>query len=532
VSLGELQRPYMLYFNNLRRSHERKKKIMRLATIAGTAATMGLLHLSTANDGMLSFYPAIILAGTIASWAVIYRRIHLSRTAWQAALWAMWAGFWYFAVTIHWVGEALITQPTEGFRDVALAYAGSLGCTLLFFPWWGLAAFASRLWTRYGATTFAAMWSIADFLLGEFVYALPLGSISLATLDTPAEGLLSALGTHGTSLLIVWLGSSIGQPHRPWRALVPLATSIALWTVSIASPTSPSTSSEASVALVQLNKPIPVGDSAADYQDDLEAAIIRIAAASFSQGATLIAFPESTMLSDLSADHPNFLSRLQTEIPEGKAIIIGSRSVETTGSIGTSASFDVEVFNTAQILTRHEIVDQYQKSHLAIFGEYMPWVFSSMGFDVIGGPVGGLSKGTGLRTFELDHIPPFLLTICYEALMSGPMRRASRDADWILNISNEYLFGASIGPSIIQQYNRMRSVELGLPTLRATMTGHSGLIDSNGRVQIDTPMFSQGTVITPIPQAIQTPFRNVGYSPTYILITLLLVTSILGRRNP
>jgi apolipoprotein N-acyltransferase len=488
-----------------------------------------------------SIYPSLGLLWTVATWALVFRCVIRSGSAWTAAAWSMWAGFWYFATTMHWVGTALTAGSGSGTESVLLTAAGSLGCTALFFPWWGLAAFVTRrIWAQpswSSALAFSAIWSISDFLLGDFIFGLPLGSISLVTLDTPAAALLPILGTQGTSMMIVWAGSAVGaavgSTAGRLHALIPYALLTLSCVASTALLAEPEEASLTPIALVQLDQPMPVGAAGAGYEERVERVVLETTARAFAQGAELVVFPESTFLTDPFVDGQTFVQELQARIPADRTVLLGARSVETSGDIGAPhGGFSVQVYNSASFVTSEGVSDQYRKTHLAIFGEYMPRVFRLMGFDVIGGPIGGLSAGGGLRSFELEGLPRFSLSICYEALMSGPLQRSIGESRFLLNISNEYLFGRSIGAALILQYNRMRSAELGLPTLRSTMTGHSGVIDATGKVITDAPMSTAQLVITSVPASIQTPFRKIGYTPTYAIIILFLVTALMGRRKP
>lgn len=149
----------------------------------------------------------------------------------------------------------------------------------------------------------------------------------------------------------------------------------------------------------------------------------------------------------------------------------------------------------------------------------MPLIFRIMGYDVIGGPTGGLSEGSGLATISAGQIPPFILTICFESLLSGPVQRAIADAEWIANISNETLFGYTAGSELLNAFNRMRSIELGVPLLRSTMTSHAGSIMADGSQASMAPSRRFWIDTQPVTAAThETVFRRFGFFPLYLVV--------------
>src|SRR5690606_22222865 len=106
--------------------------------------------------------------------------------------------------------------------------------------------------------------------------------------------------------------------------------------------------------------------------------------------------------------------------------------------------------------------------------------------------------------------PPFdiagqrvAFNICYEdvfgedllpALRSGP--DGEPGANILANVSNLGWFGNSWALRQHLQIARMRSMETGRPSIRATNTGATAVIDARGQVQASLPTHSVGVLDT------------------------------------
>jgi apolipoprotein N-acyltransferase len=69
------------------------------------------------------------------------------------------------------------------------------------------------------------------------------------------------------------------------------------------------------------------------------------------------------------------------------------------------------------------------------------------------------------------------------------------DTHVIITVSNDAWFGDSHGPHQHMQIAQMRALEFGLPVLRVTNNGITGIIDHRGRIQSQLPQFESGMLI-------------------------------------
>jgi apolipoprotein N-acyltransferase len=138
----------------------------------------------------------------------------------------------------------------------------------------------------------------------------------------------------------------------------------------------------------------------------------------------------------------------------------------------------------------------YDKAHLVPYGEYFP----SYAHILLGEQ--GFVPGPGLRTLHLPGTPPIGPLICYEAIFPGQVVvRGDRPA-LLVNITNDAWFGDSAGPRQHLAAARMRTIEEGLPMVRAANTGISAIIDAHGRITESLGLDRSGTLAGPVPGAL------------------------------
>jgi apolipoprotein N-acyltransferase len=145
------------------------------------------------------------------------------------------------------------------------------------------------------------------------------------------------------------------------------------------------------------------------------------------------------------------------------------------------------------------VAGYYDKSHLVPFGEYFPpyahFLLGEQGF----------VPGPGLRTLHLPGLPAIGPLICYEAIFPAQVVQAADPPALLVNITNDAWFGDSAGPRQHLAAARMRTVEEGLPLLRAANTGISAVIDAHGRILSRLELDRQGVVVAPVPGRLPRP---------------------------
>src|SRR5262249_11445954 len=146
------------------------------------------------------------------------------------------------------------------------------------------------------------------------------------------------------------------------------------------------------------------------------------------------------------------------------------------------------------------IVGLYDKFHLVPFGEFMPLRRFIPFAKLTQG--GDFSAGPGLVTMPLPGLPPFSPLICFEAIFPGHVVARTAPAAWLLNSTNDSWSGTQTGPYQHFATARLRSIEEGLPLVRATDTGISGVVDGAGRVVARLGLNRRGVVDATLPQPV------------------------------
>ena len=130
----------------------------------------------------------------------------------------------------------------------------------------------------------------------------------------------------------------------------------------------------------------------------------------------------------------------------------------------------------------------YDKVHLVPFGEYVPLQRILFFVDrMVQGAIANFAAGERLAPLP-TRAGPAATVICYEAVFPALVRDISRDAAFIVNITNDAWFGTSAGPYQHLASAVVRSVENRRYMVRAANTGISAFIDPYGRIVDSAPL--------------------------------------------
>jgi apolipoprotein N-acyltransferase len=153
---------------------------------------------------------------------------------------------------------------------------------------------------------------------------------------------------------------------------------------------------------------------------------------------------------------------------------------------------------------RGRLLKRYDKTHLVLFGEYvpfadlMPWIQPLTPIPV------SLNAGQGPVAFELDgvRIAP---NICYETVLPHVIRRQvnrlaaeGAEPDVLVNVTNDGWFWGSSELDMHLICGVFRAVECRKPLLIAANTGFSAHIDGDGRIRCQGPRRAADTLLAEV----------------------------------
>jgi apolipoprotein N-acyltransferase len=176
----------------------------------------------------------------------------------------------------------------------------------------------------------------------------------------------------------------------------------------------------------------------------------------------------------------------------------------------------------------------YDKAKLVPFGEYLPFINlkSYLKISERSNLFGwGFKRGKGSELLNLPNGLNFVPLICYEAIFSNFLKPSVKNADFILQITNDAWFGKSIGPQQHLAQLRIRAIEYGLPVIRVANTGISAIIDANGKVIKNLSVNKSGYLDSFIPsRKNSTIYGNFGNLIFLLLVFLGAVIAFLNKK--
>ena len=418
-------------------------------------------------------------------------------------------GFGHFVIGFYWLANAFLVDAERFAWLIPFAVLG-LPAVLALFP-----AIAGAIFKRIGVSgvigvvAFAVLWTLSEWVRGQIFTGFPWNLIGYSwAFSNEIVQLTAIVGVYGLSVLtvaIAGLPALLATDANGWRRVGPLLAALALlgaaWGYGHARLESASryASSGTTVRVVQANV-AQANKWRADRRDANFRRYLFLSEGTGKANADVILWPETAV--------PYFLSReigrrlaIGSLVGEGRFVITGAPRILSSGAGETRIWNSVVAINHAG-----EIAATYDKFHLVPFGEYLPLrrILSSLG---IGKLVYGsidYTAGAGPTTLQLGDLPPVGPLVCYEVIFPGAVVDRLRRPAWLLNVSNDGWYGLSAGPYQHFAMARFRSVEEGLPLVRAANTGISGVIDSFGRVIAKISLGEVGVIDVDLPQPIET----------------------------
>lgn len=184
-----------------------------------------------------------------------------------------------------------------------------------------------------------------------------------------------------------------------------------------------------------------------------------------------IIWPEATLPKYLLTYNKNSMLDYISNKLKDKTLITGGIRVD---------EYNEKIYNSVFIINDGKIVDYYDKYNLVPFGEFIPFrkIFPFINSITTNLDLNKSQNRRKLLTID-DKFPIFSPNICYESIFISSI---NKQADLIINFTNDFWFGNSSGPYQHFDALKFRAIENNIPALRIANSGITAVIDSYGRV--------------------------------------------------
>jgi apolipoprotein N-acyltransferase len=468
----------------------------------------------------------------------------------QALLLGWLFGLGHFSIGNNWIATAFTHQAA---MPAWLGWIAVVGIALYLAVWPALAAGAAwRLGRGNHAAlilAFAGGWTITEWLRGWVFTGFPwnpLAVLALGPYERPGLAMLAPwLGTYALSGLVLLLAGAWAIAARrgkaDWRGaalvLVPLA--LLGWLPGTGAPSAPGKGP--AYTLVQPYTPQQVLHDPAQYEATFKRAM-RLSQARVPGQVRLVLWPESGLPDFLHEGYPQpwydattygadpaaARGRIGRMIGANSLLLTGNDRLEIKDGEAVGARAGIAAIDSAG-----RVRATYAKAHLVPYGEYVPlkWLLEPLGLDRFVPGAIEFWPGPGRRTLDLGPWGKGGMLLCYEVIFSGEVTQPGNRPDFLFNPSNDGWYGAWGPPQHFAQA-RLRAIEEGLPMLRSTTTGISGVIDARGVVVQAIPHGQagrlDGTMPPPLPP---TPFARLGNWLALGWAAVLLGASLVASRR-
>jgi len=440
-------------------------------------------------------------------------------------------GLGYFTIALWWIYISL--HDVGGMSPVLSSFA-VFALAVLMALYFGLAFGCGLLIQNsfWRGLVLPAAWVMAEYLRGQLFTGFPWMGLAESQVHGPFIHIAPYLGGLACTFLVIWASWQFSllkiQNTLVVVAAIAIVQILGMWQF-----TSPN-GAALSVRLIQGNfeqslkfNPKEILQQIHFYRD----AIIRSPADLIIVPETAFPWPEPD-LPDQS------LKMIQGFVDQsGSQVLLG-----LIGKIPKDGN-TFQYSNRVTGFTKDQAPYHYDKYHLVPFGEFIPPGFQWF-VDAFKVPMSNFARGSFSqapftvlsRDQDLSKARYAAISICYEDIfgneIASRLRQSQNSVNLLINVTNLAWFGQSQAPMQQLRLSQLRSIETGLPSLRATNTGITAIIDHRGEVQAALDQFVQGELSSSVqPYAGQTPYVIWGNWPILLASLFLLLSAYLRFRK-
>jgi len=498
-----------------------------LAFILGLLAALALPPFYLVPLCFISFPLLVLLLDSIAPGAApaLYSGRH-----WRAAAAIGWFfGFGYFTAGLWWLANAMTVDIGQFGWAIPLA---AFGLPAFLAGYYALAAALALIFWRRGLARIISLslsFALAEYLRGVLFTGFPWNALGYTAMPGPVFMQIDAvIGLDAVTALAVFTYSlpalafraspfNTGSSAR-WGCclcLLLIAADAGFGGWRLARADKQAQTAEVRILRLRLVQPaIPQAEKQSPHVRERNftrlLALSRAAPKDGGKRPDLIIWPETSM-PYLPDYNPAALARISRSLQPGQMLLAGAVRVEerqavkpAAGGRSKAGQKDTEAaeeappryrfYNSMLLIDSAGYITAYaDKKHLVPFGEYLPLpgLARFLRLQALAAAAAGPYSAAGQR--RLITLPGGAVTIlpliCYEAIFPRESRaEGAKQADIIINTTNDAWFGNTPGPRQHLAQVRLRAVEQQKPLIRVANSGISAYIDAYGRLRAALPL--------------------------------------------
>jgi apolipoprotein N-acyltransferase len=478
-----------------------------IAFVAGSAATLLFAPVGWGSLAPILVLPLLFLALTLSPK--------------DAGAHFFWFGLGLFLTGTYWIYISVHVFGNAATWIAVLLMVGlsTIMATFLWIAGW-LTSHLSHGEPWRLLLVGPAAWVIVEWLRGWILTGFPWLAFGYAQIESPLAGWAPVLGVYGVTFMLLLSTSAIliaimGEGRERLFALagvvLPWVVGATLLTVDWTEPYGESmrtTIIQGGIAQDQKWEPEQRGPTLDFYRSTT----LGVA------DSELVIWPE-VAIPALNDQVASYLDTVERDVRRNQqTVLVGvlERQFEQDDA--------ARVYNSVLMLGT-QTRQVYRKRHLVPFGEYFPvpaGVREWMRLQNL--PHADLAAG--------DDVQPLLIAangtrlavaVCYEDAYGAEQLYAFPEADVLINVSNDAWFGDSIAPHQHLEIARMRALEVGRNSVRATNTGVSAFIGPRGELLSTGKQFAPDVITRDIRRYQgATPYVGSGNFPILGLSFLIL----------
>jgi apolipoprotein N-acyltransferase len=201
----------------------------------------------------------------------------------------------------------------------------------------------------------------------------------------------------------------------------------------------------------------------------------------------------------------------------------------TTWEEKPDRSFDIT--NSALLIKKRKEVLKYDKKHLLIFGEYIPFEETLPFLRQLTPLKFSMRSGFTSSIFKINDNIKASISICFEDIFPNEIRKQNNEgSNLMINITNDSWYGKGLGPLHHSILARLRAIENRRSFYRCTPTGLTTATDITGKIIAKGKIWELDIVTAELPLNEGRPiYSYIGELLSYlsVITTILLILAVI-----